>query len=435
MFAASPGKQCLAVALAALAAASMWVYVQTILIPSQIRDAVRFERPRGNLSDLYPRWLGARELLLHGRDPYSAEMTRDIQKGVFGRQLDTSRANDPKDQFAFAYPVYVSFLLAPTLTMDFDVLRPLVSFVLAILVLLSVPIWNRVLGTNLNVVELLLAGLLTFGSFPVVQGIRLQQLTFVVATLLALSFLARQAGWLRLSGFLMALATIKPHLALLPIFALILWSAAEVRRRQNWLWGFFGTMAILFAASERILPGWILKFLSAVHDYQRYTGGLSLLQIYLPHGVGTVLGCMVLAYVVWLCWKRRGFSADASESRELVWLLLIATVCALPGFPTYNQIFLLPALLAFSQQDLFQDASILVRGFAGLTGFLLLWAWVASLSLLVANPFLQPETHARLWQIPLYGTLQLPLAVLALAIAQMWASKAVGKIPVSSPKL
>ena len=40
----------------------MWFYVSRILVPYQRADAAAHERPRGNLSDLYPRWLGAREL-------------------------------------------------------------------------------------------------------------------------------------------------------------------------------------------------------------------------------------------------------------------------------------------------------------------------------------------------------------------------------------
>ena len=48
-----------------LFAGSMWFYVQRILVPFQNADAKIHGRPRGNLSDLYPRWLGARELLLH----------------------------------------------------------------------------------------------------------------------------------------------------------------------------------------------------------------------------------------------------------------------------------------------------------------------------------------------------------------------------------
>src|SRR5580693_995204 len=54
-------------ALSVVAAGCMWFYVDHILKPRQVLDAATHNRPRGNLSDLYPRWLGARELLLRGR--------------------------------------------------------------------------------------------------------------------------------------------------------------------------------------------------------------------------------------------------------------------------------------------------------------------------------------------------------------------------------
>src|SRR5580692_11318806 len=93
-------------ALAVLASASTWFYVNRILRPQQIAEAAAHSRPRGNLSDLYPRWLGARELLLHRRNPYSAEITREIQQGYYGRPLDPALPNDPRDQQGFAYPAY-----------------------------------------------------------------------------------------------------------------------------------------------------------------------------------------------------------------------------------------------------------------------------------------------------------------------------------------
>ena len=117
----SPARQFVVVALALLAWASMWFYVQRIVVPHQEKEAAEREQPRGNLSDLYPRWLGSRELLLRGRDPYSREVTLEIQEGYWGRQLDPARPNDPKDQQGFAYPVYVVFLLAPTVHLDFAV--------------------------------------------------------------------------------------------------------------------------------------------------------------------------------------------------------------------------------------------------------------------------------------------------------------------------
>src|SRR5689334_25440194 len=101
----------------------MWFYVQWVLVPYQKADAAAHGQPRGNFSDLYPRWLGTRELLLHHRDPYSPEITREIQTGYYGRPLDPTRPSDPKDQQAFAYPVYVAFVLAPSVFLPFAVVH------------------------------------------------------------------------------------------------------------------------------------------------------------------------------------------------------------------------------------------------------------------------------------------------------------------------
>ena len=112
-----------ATGVALVLALTMWYYVAGVLVPYQQTEAAGSDRPRGNLSDLYPRWLGSRELLLHGRDPYSATVTHEIQVGYYGRAIDPARPNDPKDQQGFAYPVYVAFLLAPTLGLDFSVVQ------------------------------------------------------------------------------------------------------------------------------------------------------------------------------------------------------------------------------------------------------------------------------------------------------------------------
>ena len=91
-----PSKPQLGLLVALLAAASAWCYADFILIAHERSQAARDDIPRGNLSDLYPRWLGARELLLHHRDPYSAEITQQIQTGYYGRPLDPSRPEDPR---------------------------------------------------------------------------------------------------------------------------------------------------------------------------------------------------------------------------------------------------------------------------------------------------------------------------------------------------
>ena len=203
--------------LALLSAVSMWFYVQWVLVPYQKADAAAHGRPRGNLSDLYPRWLGTRELLLHHRDPYSSEVTREIQSGYYGRPLDPRRMddprfNEPKDQQGFAYPLHVIFLLAPTIGLPFPVVQAGFRWLLVILTLASVLLWLRVLRWRPSAATTAIIILLTLGSYAVVQGIKLQQLTLVVSALLAGCGAALVAGHFSLAGFLLALATIKPNL-------------------------------------------------------------------------------------------------------------------------------------------------------------------------------------------------------------------------------
>src|SRR5581483_7718656 len=136
--------------MAAVMAASMLFYVQRILIPYQIADAAAHNRPRGTLSDLYPRWVGVRDLLLKHQDPYSDEVTREIQLGYYGKVLDPNRPDDPKDEQRFAYPVYVAFLLAPTVKLPFSVVRSAFSWLLLLLTALTVPLWLKFLRWRIS---------------------------------------------------------------------------------------------------------------------------------------------------------------------------------------------------------------------------------------------------------------------------------------------
>src|SRR6202011_2011629 len=242
-------------------------------VPYQKADAAAHGRPRGNLSDLYPRWLGTRELLLRHRNPYSAEVTREIQNGYYGRPLDPDRTDDPKDQQGFAYPLHVVFLLAPTVGLPFPEVQTGFRWLLVVLTLASILLWLLVVRWRPSVTVTAILIVLTFGSYAVVQGIKLQQLSLVVSGLIAGCAAALVAGHLALAGFLLALATIKPQLALPMAAWLVLWAISDWRRRRPFIWSLGVTIAILLAASEYILPGWMGRFRDAVAAYRQYTGG------------------------------------------------------------------------------------------------------------------------------------------------------------------
>jgi len=407
--------------LALLSAASMWFYVQWVLVPYQKADAAAHGRPRGNLSDLYPRWLGTRELLLHHRDPYSSEVTREIQSGYYGRPLDPRRMddprfNEPKDQQGFAYPLHVIFLLAPTIGLPFPVVQAGFRWLLVILTLASVLLWLRVLRWRPSAATTAIIILLTLGSYAVVQGIKLQQLTLVVSALLAGCAAALVAGHFSLAGFLLALATIKPQLALPLAGWLTLWAVSDWRRRQSFIWSFALSMAIFLGASEYILPGWMREFRDAVAAYRQYTGGAgSLLDVLTTPWLGKILAAVAVLAVVVMGWKVRRASHDSAAFSSILALVLAVTLVIVPSFAPYNQVLLLPAvfLITISWKELWSRGS-LTRVACGLGLLVVGWPWLASCGLMLASRFVSPSSLQKAWTVPLYTSLGIPLVVLGL---------------------
>jgi hypothetical protein len=407
--------------LALLFAGSMWFYVQRVLVPYQKADAAAHGRPRGNLSDLYPRWLGARELLLHHRNPYSAQVTREIQTGYYGRPLDPDRADDPrfdepKDQQGFAYPVLVVFLLAPTVGLPFPVVQAGFCWLLVILTLASVLLWLQVLRWRPSATVTTILIVLTFGSYAVVQGIKLQQLTLVVSALLAGCAGALVAGYFSLAGFLLALATVKPQLTLPIAGWLILWALSDWRRRQIFFWSFALTAAIFLAASEYVLPGWVGQFRDAVAAYRQYTGGAgSLLDVLATPTLGKILAAVVVFAVAVTGWRVRFALHDSVAFSTMFVLVLVATLVIVPSFAPYNQVLLLPAafLIAASWKELW-GRNRLTRMACGLAVLVVFWPWLAACGLMLASRFLPASSVQRAWAMPLYSSLGIPLVVLGL---------------------
>ena len=405
--------------LALLFAGSMWFYVRQVLVPYQKADAAIHGRPRGNLSDLYPRWLGTRELLLHHRDPYSVEVTREIQNGYYGRPLDPDRTDEPKDQQGFAYPLHVVFLLAPTVSLPFPVVQAGFRWLLVVLTLVSIFLWLRVLRWQPSCTVTAILIVLTLGSYAAVQGIKLQQLTLVVSALLAGCAAALVAGYFSLAGFLLALATIKPQLALPVAGWLVLWALSDWRRRQIFFWSFALTVAVFLLASEYVLPGWIGQFRGAVAAYRQYTGGAgSLLDVLATPILGKILAAAAVIAVAVTGWRVRRAAHDSVAFSTMFSLVLVVTLVIVPSFAPYNQVLLLPAvfLIATSWKGLW-GRNRLTRLACGLAVLIVFWPWLISCGLMAASLFLPASSVQSAWTLPLYTSLGIPLVVLGLFTA------------------
>jgi Glycosyltransferase family 87 len=420
-----PRKFQLGLLIAALLTASMWFYAKYILIGYQKAEAAALGKPRGNLSDLYPRWLGARELLLHHRDPYSAEVTREIQVGYYGRTLDPTRPNDPTDQQGFAYPTYVVFLLAPTIFAPFSVVQAVFYWLLPPLVGFTVLLWLRMSRWRPPWEVAVLLMILALGSFPAVQGIALQQLSLIVGGLIAGSAVLLVRGRLAAAGVLLALASIKPQLVWLVAAWLLVWTLSQWRQRQRFFWGFAGTCALLFLAADLVQPGWIWRFREAIANYRRYTGAVSVLETLLAQLLpglwwGRALNALIALAVLWLGWRMRREPEDSPAFAFLFALVMAATVVVVPMVAPYNQLLLLPGVIFLAQNcgELWRRNRVTKTACTlGLAA--VFWPWMATLGLAAATLFRPLAAVQAAWALPLFTSLGIPIVVLGLLALQL----------------
>ena len=413
-------------------ALGMCLYLQRVVIPHQIADAALHGRPRGNLSDLYPRWLAARELLLRGRDPYSADITREIQAGYYGRPLDPSRDEDPKDEQRFAYPVYVVFLLAPTIGLPFEVVQESFFWIFLCIVMASVPLWLRVLHWRppwLTQVSLIL---LAVASPAVTQALKLRQLSLLVAGLIIAAAVLIMRKHLSTAGILLALATIKPQLVWLLLVWLAVWTASDWKRRSRLALSFLISMIVLAAASELWLPNWIPRFWQAIHDYQRYTGAGSVIDKMISPSVGVAFSLLSLAMAGIVFRNERRQDGDSQAFVRVVGMVLAVTVLVAPTFAPYNQILLLPGMLVLARDwRLIRRRGGASRLLIALTEIAVAWPWITA-SLLAALSFVLPAERVQgFWTVPFWTVWLIPVAAasLMLVVAYRESSAATRKIP------
>ena len=408
-----------AVLAAGLMALAMWIWVQRVAIPHEQSESTARGIPRGNLSDLYPRWFGARELILHGRDPYGSDITREIQMGYYGRALDPERPNDPRDQQAFAYPLYIVFVLAPTIVLPFPVVQKIFLWLLVLLTAASVPLWLRALGWRILAAWQLVGILLATGCFPAIQAFKLQQLTLLVGALIAASVYCIVRGKLVLAGALLAISGIKPQLVALLIAWLCLWVLGNWKERQRLFWSFTAAMTLLVLGGEFLLPGWIREFRSAAAAYYVYTGGdQSVLNLSLTPLWGKVASIILVCALFIFLWKIRHAAADTTAFRWAFSVALATTLLVVPMYAPYNQLLLVPGLLWILQgMQVLWKKDLVTRFLITLTACSVLWPWLAAGALAVSLLFLPSQAVEKAWTLPLYTTLAIPVTIVATLVA------------------
>jgi hypothetical protein len=370
--------------------------------------------------DMYPYWFGTRELLRYGHSPYTDRATQEIQNALYGRILDPTNPYE-RDQHRFSYPLYVTLLLAPFAWLPFWVLRACAAVTFPLLVVLGTVLWSRAMRLKLMPAQLIIICVLALCSYSLLDALVTQQLSLVVFFALALAvwlLVHRRLGW---SGLVLALATIKPQLVILPILFLLLWALSRWRERRNLALSLALSTAVLLGISLLLMPSWPIEWWNTIVSYRQYT--VPPLAPYILGKVpGTFLTVVLLALTTWVSWQSRCEESDSIRFASCAALILAVTVVSIPmGNAVYDHVLILPAiLLLVSQGRSIWRGSVMMRVLLGTCVAVFAWQWVCA-SVVVFAEFVWPKliTSGGVLSAPLRTQPSMPFAVLALLALRM----------------
>jgi hypothetical protein len=372
-------------------------------------------------ADFYPIWFTARESLLRHRDPYSSEMTRQIQVALFGRPLEVRDPEFPPNSRAFANPLFAELLFWPFALVGFSEARIVFALLLPVVTTFSSFLWLRALHLDASRVKFAAIVLLTLSSYAVLEGMFAEQIGLVIGFLLAASLAALVRQKLFFSGSLLALALVKPQMMLLVAAYLVLWSFAQWRVRWQFTGGFFLTAFLLSTSSLSIWPHWIQEWFRIVLAYRHYATP-PLVSYLLGNRIGAILTVALLASAVALSWRMRHVFPGSREFGVTVSVLLAITASAvLPGHAVYDHIVLLPGILliAFSWREF--AANRPCRIILTLTTLAVCWQWITAPLVIAAHPFLShPVFASTVLTLPIRTAASIPFSVCALLGLLMW---------------
>jgi hypothetical protein len=414
--------------IAVLFAAAMVYYHLFLFVPKVLE--VRAARGMGNGysfgGDFYPIWLTSREALFRHRDPYSPEMTRAIQTGLFGRPVDAGQhpLDPPAGYREFAYPGFVDLIFWPVAYLPFPAVRIILAIVLPMMTAGGIWLWANAMRFEASAGVIAVFVPLTLCNYPILEGLFAEQLGLVVGFLLAASMAALGAKKYVLSGVLLAFSTMKPQMTVLLIIFLLIWSFAKWDERHRLAESFIAAETFLCAAAFGVWPRWLAQWLGTLFNYRNYSTPPLIMDLLGPR-VGPVLGpvlvMVAIVYAVGVAWRARDRSSESEEFWVTVALILAITVLAtLPGHAIYDHIVLLPGImLAVHFWRRLVAVQGVIRWLFLPAAAVLFWQWVAALTIVSIHPFISAGKFysVAIFALPIRMAGPFPFALVALLAA------------------
>jgi hypothetical protein len=305
-------------------------------------------------NDFFVRWLGGREYLLHGTNPFDRSVAEEAQIAMFGRVVGP----EIKDQAYFAYPLYTLYFFWPLSLLSYPWAQAIWMTLLQLMLLGSTVLSIRLAGWRPP--RWLFWFTLFWGIFFYngARAIILGQFSILVALALFLALWSiehHHDGW---AGVFLSVTTIKPQMIFMLLVFLLLW--ALFQRRWRLIGSFVVSMLILVASSMFLVTSWPLDFVRnaiAYTDYVAFGTPLeNLLHYFFPFRVAnpltvvlSILFFLALLPGWWLAWRTppdNGGGIRGRYSWAVISTLIVGSLITFRS-ATANQIILYLPLFFF----------------------------------------------------------------------------------------
>ncbi|HEX4485350.1 MAG TPA: glycosyltransferase 87 family protein [Terriglobales bacterium] len=322
---------------------------------------------------------------------------------------------------ALVYPLYADLMLAPLALLSFPAARIIASVFLPIALVTGFGLWLRFLQLRVHLSAALVLALFVLTSYPVLEGLYAQQLSLLVAMLLAATALAASRGQMLRAGIFLGLASVKPQLIILPAAALALWALWDLRRRKNLMLGFLGTVGSLCLAAEAVLPGWGAYWIDALDGYRQYNSP-PLTQFIFGTSAGTIVSVALVATLLVQSFRSRYANFSSSPFIESVSLSLAITVLVLPSsVAVYDHVLLFPAIfLLFSRRLEILSGGLPLRILGWVAAAVISWQWIGATGVVLASLVVPHDLKSTWILAPLRTAACVPFAVVSLLLFLIW---------------
>jgi hypothetical protein len=279
--------------------------------------------------DIYPRWVGGRAFW-QGESPYTAEVDQETQSYVFGRP-----ALPDEDTFGFYYPSHIAIVLAPLFLLParqaallWTAMTWAILSVIVFLIVQSVP------GRASPWLLFLVAMTIFFQRSALLVTLNGQYVFFILACWGIAYYLICRGHDLP-AGFLLALSTIKPSLAFLPLLVFLFWTFRT--RRWKVILAFFMTSILFLGITFVQIGWWIPEFLAQLGQYDSFPRQWVPINILSPSGLVWLGGTAVLIFL--------GIREHIKNLDEFPWVLFWGAISLILLVTPHTADYDMPVLL------------------------------------------------------------------------------------------